>query len=380
MGFISFLRGLSPLSENDRYCLDNLRDLEEYEQIKKIVRQKKAKFVLRSLNTSFLEDDDYFALESEDSSLSDLLDKVNKRLKEIEEEKFFKKISENIYDILSSYISADLIGFDSIKKAIVLQLFATDTIHILLLGDVGIGKSTILKSAVEFAPISYFGLGSGVPEVGLGISFSGKELIKGLLPLADRGLCAIDDLNLMSRGDKTSLYNAMEKGFVTYNKAESAYKVNARVKVLATARPIGNKFERTYEKIKRQIPFDPSLLQKFHLAFVIKQPDVTSFKTKKTVNRDLKVKKEDINFIRDYINYSEKIEHIDLPREFENEITDFVEQLKKREYKYLVEVSPRFVITLIRMSKASARMELRDKIEQKDLDRAKEILKESLRV
>ena len=58
----------------------------------------------------------------------------------------------------------------------------------------------------------------------------------------------------------------------------------------------------------------------------------------------------------------------------------FVEQLKKKEDESLVEISPRFVIGIMRLCKALARMEARDIVQTKDIKRVKEILTESLKI
>jgi len=214
------------------------------------------------------------------------------------------------------------------------------------------------------------------------VAMRGNKIFKGLLPMANGGLAAIDELNLMKRVDRANLYSAMDKGFVGYDKIGGHLKVDAKISVLAGANPVGGKFNRTLEKIRRQLPFDPALLQRFHLMFFIRPPDVARFGqiTRKIVKDEkVKVREEDIEFVKDYIKYCESI-IVNFPKEFENNVTEFVEYIKRREYRYLVEISPRLVIGLIRLIKASARMELRENVEQRDLDRAKEILKESLRV
>lgn len=382
MGIKDFFKGLIPISDNERYCLRSLRDFEEFDEIKRLIKKRRARFELKKFGISIFEDGEYFQVVSEDPELKNFLDKINPKIKKKYQKELFERFSKKAFEILPKCIASNILGLDSVKKAVALQLFAADNLHILLLGNAGVGKTDLVRAAAEFAPISSFGLGSGTSAAGLGVAMRGNKIFKGLLPMANGGLAAIDELNLMKRIDRTNLYSAMDKGFVGYDKIGGHLKVDAKISVLATANPVGGKFNRTLEKIKRQLPFDPALLQRFHLMFFIRPPDVARFGqiTKKIVKDEkVKIREEDIEFIKDYIKYSESIS-VNFPKEFENSVTEFVENIKRREYRYLVEISPRLVIGLIRLIKASARMELRESVEQKDLDRAKEILKASLRV
>ncbi|MFW6450502.1 MAG: hypothetical protein ACOCZ6_05600, partial [Nanoarchaeota archaeon] len=68
-----------------------------------------------------------------------------------------------------------------------------------------------------------------------------------------------------------------------------------------------------------------------------------------------------------------------VPHKFEKQIKEFVEDIKRNEDKYLIEVSPRLVLGFIRMAKASARVNLKEKVEQEDIDLVIDIVNESLK-
>ena len=78
----------------------------------------------------------------------------------------------------------------------------------------------------------------------------GKEVTKGLLPQADQGIAAIDELNLLKSADMGNLYNSMEKGFVRYDKGSNHIQLESRVRVLATANPKGDKFTGCVEELR----------------------------------------------------------------------------------------------------------------------------------
>ena len=284
---------------------------------------------------------------------------------------------------IKKFIAPHIVGFDDIREAVVLQMFAKEKIHILLLGDPSTGKTDILRAVNDLAPISSYGLGSGTSSAGLTATIKGKEVTPGLLPMADNGICCIDELNLMKHQDRGSLLNAMEKGFVSYDKANKHVKFDARISVLATANPKGDRFVGKIPSTwLKQIPFDPALLTRFHLVFFIRKPNEKEFLdiAKKIIADTTKaLEMGDTLFLRDYIEFSQIIE-VDFDKKLKEQIVDFAAQLKKDEKDFLVEVSPRTIIGIMRLAKASARMELRHKVEQKDLDKVFKVVKNSLYV
>ncbi|MBW2965185.1 ATP-binding protein [Candidatus Woesearchaeota archaeon] len=315
---------------------------------------------------------------------SEIVDDLNSAVDAKAQELLFRQFAKSIHEKCSLIIAPNIVGFETVKRATALQLFSPERIHILLLGDPGTGKTQILSAATELAPISSMGLGSGTSGVGLAVTVKGNEVLKGLLPMADNGLCAIDELNLMKEESRASLYNAMEKGFVSYDKGGHSFKFDARVSVLATANPKGDKFAGTnVEELKKQMPFDPALLTRFHLTFLVRKHSTEEFKK---ITRALLTKsktslsKKESEFLKSYVKHAHALPDIKLPKKFEQEIVDFIADIKENEKKYLVEISPRLVVGFSRLAKASARMELRESVEQKDVDLVKQIVTESLKV
>ncbi len=315
--------------------------------------------------------------------VSDLVAKLNSKIDSKTSSVLFKEFSKVIYDNCSKIIAPDIVGFDMVKKAVALQLFSPEKIHILLLGDPGTGKTRILSSVTELALVSAMGLGSGTSGVGLSVTVKGKDVKKGLLPLADGGICAIDELNLMKEESRASLYNAMQNGFVTYDKGGHSYRFDARVSVLATANPKGDKFTgNTVAELKKQLPFDPALLSRFHLTFFIRKHSVEEFKEiSRSLLKQKKVRLSDkeISFIKEYLKKAHDISP-SIPKKFEQEIVDFIGDIKEKEAGYLVEVSPRMVVGFSRLTKAAARMELRSQVQAKDIRLVKDIVSTSLTI
>lgn len=380
---LGILRKLTDQEKEQLSALEPLVSKKRFKLIKKLLKQKKISIVQDKLDLSIIESQSFPQIkpEHEEIDTTDVNNDIRNKIKQ----QLFKQFSQKAFESIPKYIAPHITGMYSVKQAVALQLFSTNPIHILLLGDPGTGKTDILRSAAELSPISSFGLGSGTSGAGLAATIKGNEVIKGLLPQADKGLCAIDELNLMKKEDYAGLYNAMEKGFVTYDKAGKHYKFDARVKILATANPKGDSFEgTTIKELKKEIPFDSALLTRFHLTFVIRKPDLKQFKeiasSILSEQKQTKPKPDDTNFIKNYLQHTQKIEKIGFSKANQLRVLNLAEELKKAEDSYLVEISPRFVIGIMRLCKALARMELRSDVDKTDIERVREIIISSLKI
>ncbi|MBS3064934.1 MAG: ATP-binding protein [DPANN group archaeon] len=309
------------------------------------------------------------------------IDELDKKLRNKFLQHTFEEFAPRAWTTIPQFIAPNLIGMETIKQAAAMQLFSKDALHILLIGDPGTGKTDILRASADISPISAYGLGSGTSGAGLSVTASGNQILPGLLPMAHNGLCAIDELNLMKKEDYAAMYNAMEKGFVTYDKAGKHYKFDAMIKILATANPKGDKFENyTTEQIKKQLPFDSALLSRFHLIFFVKQVSLEGFSkiAERIISQDKpQINSSDIDFLKRYIRYTSDLE-IKLSDDLAEKIKEFVTDLKAKENELPFEVTPRLVVGLMRMAKASARLEARTKIEAKDLERVFGVVRSAL--
>ncbi|MBR9675452.1 hypothetical protein GOV05_00395 [Candidatus Woesearchaeota archaeon] len=388
LSMTDLIRLLLPTNSTRREHLRNLKnffDTKNYWKIKALIKSKKAGVSYDSLNTStdFLTFSNYPILNVavDEENTKKFVELANQIIQEKTYEDAYQRFKKEAEQKIISLIAPNIKGLDTVKLASALQLVSTENTHILLLGDPGTGKTDILRSSTEIHPKTSMGLGSGISKAGLSVAFDGKQMIKGLLPLADQGICCIDELNLMRKEDRASLYNAMEKGFITYDKANKHIRLDARISVLATANPKGDNFVGWMtDTLKKQTPFDAALLSRFHLVFLIRKPDIKEFLeiTRQIIRQEKK--KESIankNFAKKYVEHSRSIE-VEFPKTFEKEVVSFVESLKKKEKDYLVDISPRLVIGFIRFSKASARMNLRSKVNYADIKKVKKIFVESL--
>jgi DNA replicative helicase MCM subunit Mcm2 (Cdc46/Mcm family) len=373
MNFLRIARYLIPLSSRKKRQLKLFsRFLSDF-NLKKVKKLMKLNFVgtfMTSLNTQFkLGSFPQLSPIVTDIEIKKIIDDVNRKVLYSAEKNAYKRFSEQASIEIPKFLERNLKGYKDIIKAASLLLFCKDTVHLLIIGDPGTGKTEVLRAVEEISPNSQFGLGSGVSGVGLTGTTKGKEFIPGLLPRADKGICCIDELNLMLKKDHASLLNAMEKGFIAYNKGKTHKRINARIRVLATANPKGDRFVGKGAKItKTQLPFNEALLSRFHLMFIVRKPSLKEFKeiTKHIVSKKHRYGVEDISFLKEYVDYAGVLK-VAFPESLKNKVVDFIQELKEQEDNILREVSPRLVKAIIRLAKASARLELRPKVEEKDV-------------
>jgi replicative DNA helicase Mcm len=358
---------------------------DELKELKYLLKSHKARFSVEGFGTTadFFPDSKYLVLASNsiNKQLKERIDFFNRRVRQQSREEVFSRFSQVAEQKILSVLAPSIIGLDDVKRAALLQLFAKEKVHILLLGDPSTGKTVVLRSVAELAPISSFGLGSGSSKAGLTVNFSGKEMIKGLLPLADNGIACIDELNLMKSVDRAGLLNAMEKGFITYDKANNHVQLDARIKVFASANPDGDRFVgNTIDLLKKQIPFEQALLSRFHLMFLIRRPSTQEFLkiTENIIKGEKKeLDKNDANFIKQYVEFCLERD-VEFDKNLSPMIQGFVEDIRKDEDKFLVEISPRMVFGIMNMAKASARMRLKDKVDKEDLIKTLKIFNSAL--
>lgn len=202
-----------------------------------------------------------------------------------------KQLSErkDIFEVLCNSLAPEVYGYSTVKKGLILQLFEgnrpvndifkTDTmdrwtIHILLIGDPGIGKSQLIQSMKKRAPKNITISGTNTSQAGLTVSTVKDELTgtwtmeAGATVLADTGVLCIDEYDKLKPSAQKSLNEPMEQLSVSSAKAGLVQTMSARTSILAGANPKYSKFN-PYKSYREQLDIPESNLSRFDLIFVL---------------------------------------------------------------------------------------------------------------
>jgi replicative DNA helicase Mcm len=313
----------------------------------------------------------------------------------------------NIYERLAKSIAPSIYGHENIKEAIVLQLFSgvrkvredgTKTrgdIHIFLVGDPGSGKSELLKYVATLAPKSRYISGKGASAAGITASVVRDEFIRGwaleagALVLANKGIACIDELDKMTPEDTSAMHEACEQQTITIAKANIHATLRAETSILAAANPKYGRFN-PYDPIAKQLDLPPTLLNRFDLIFPIR--DIPNLERDERIAQhilelaqDPNAKKPEISseLLRKFIAYAKQRCVPKLTTGAIEEIKQFYITLRAGAAKEegeikAIPISARQLEALVRLSEASAKLRLADRVTRSDAQRAIRLLKSSM--
>ncbi|VDM30416.1 unnamed protein product [Hydatigera taeniaeformis] len=286
--------------------------------------------------------------------------------------------------------------------------------HVLFVGDPGIGKSQLLRAAASVAPRAVYVCGNTTSAAGLTVSAcrdnSSFGLEAGALVLADQGICCIDEFDKISC-DPAALLEVLEQQTVSVARGGFVCNLAARTSVLAAANPVIGHYDFS-KTIYENVRISKSLISRFDLIFIL--PDrpsesldrrlsehVLALHMGQSMNRDdvdsigLSVALDETesgascadlslenrlrigtgrrrlippHLFRKYITYARAYVHPRMTPEAAQFIHGFYLNLRKRkkEENDLFQVTIRQLESLIRLSSARARAELREEITQQD--------------
>ncbi len=265
-----------------------------------------------------------------------------------------------------------MIGNLEIKQAAALQLFSPEPLHVLLIGSQDSGKNEIMNTIKEISDHIY-----GTPEDGVCIIIKDKKIFPGLLRRASNSLCIVKNLARLRKDDEVILYRTLETGYVSYNTKLGRKRHPVAGSILADVTP------REPAEEKNILPLDPHLVSKFHIAFLVKQASLQSFSEiaeKLILEHKITIRKNDMDFIKKYARFA-KNRLVEIPPDLAERIKEFAVRLKtEREPQLPYKISPQLVVGIVRLAKASARMELRNLVNAADLDRVFRIYEKAMKL
>ncbi len=320
---------------------------------------------------------------------------------EMEEIKRIARGSNPLQTIANS-LAPSIYGHEKVKEALVLQLAGgckkerSDSVvtrgdmHILLIGDPGSGKSQLLKRIEKIAPKARFTSGKSSSAAGLTASvvkdefLGGWSLEAGTLVLANHGFAIIDEMDKMSKEDRSALHEALEQQTISIAKANIQATLRCETTVLAAANPKFGRFD-PYDLVANQIDLPPTLINRFDLIFPIK--DLPSReKDEKTASFILSLHKDPkkitseipSDLLRKYFSYIRAKMHPQMTDQAIDELKEYYISMRNQSGAddhgiKSIPITARQLEGLVRLSEASAKIRLSKTVTKKDALKAIEL-------
>ncbi|XP_010904530.1 DNA helicase MCM8 [Esox lucius] len=297
--------------------------------------------------------------------------------------------------------------------------------HILVVGDPGLGKSQMLQAVCNVAPRGIYVCGNTTSTSGLTVTLSREagsgdySLEAGALVLGDQGLCCIDEFDKLGQ-QQQALLEAMEQQTISLAKAGLVCSLPARTSVIAAANPVGGHYNRA-KTVSENLKMGSALLSRFDVVFLLLDvPDeshdrklsehVMAVRSGKGGASSAMVTRDDIqsqhsllepvetplsdrlqvcpgeyvdpippSLLRKYVGYARRYVHPSLSASAAQTLQEFY--LSLRSHTHAADATPittRQLESLIRLTEARARLELRETATKSDAEDVVEIMKHSL--
>lgn len=306
----------------------------------------------------------------------------------------YEKVKEfcskgQVLDRLCNLFAQHIKGNSDVKRALILQLVSRDDdfqgnkrgrIHLYVGGSYGSGKSQLGKFSASIAPKSRFCNTTSASKVGLTASvvkddyFKGWALEIGAIPLAGAGLCVIDEIDKMHVDDSKSIGEAMEAGTISIDKSNIHQIVSALAKILT----LGNPKNGSAVLSDDVLGLDLHIISRFDL--ILRSEHIGAKELAEGVYSSKPTSEKDKRYLMAHIQAA--LNHsldVSLTDENKQLLTDLFHSVRARSGLITSGVhSARFLEALWRLSVASAKVRLADKIEKEDCELAISLMKKSL--
>ncbi|EAN78434.1 minichromosome maintenance (MCM) complex subunit, putative [Trypanosoma brucei brucei TREU927] len=306
------------------------------------------------------------------------------------------------FSMLCGSLAPSIFGLEHVKEAIILAVVGgtamkkrtRSNIHLLIVGDPGLGKSQLLRAACTVAPRSSFVCAHTSSSCGLTLTLSrdpttGETSFEaGAVVHGDGGITCIDEID-KGVPEHNALLEVMEQESVSMAKAGMVFSVPVHTAILTAGNPIGGRFDDT-KSIPANLNLSPALFTRFDIVICMRSPSADASRSLSDhvlqLHRCVKgggsrtVAKTSgpplpLETVQRFIAFCRHNCHPSLRQEACDVLKAYYLQRRAEAAMGELAVTPRFLQALIRVSEARAKVELRHEVTAEDARYAVELMK-----
>jgi len=328
--------------------------------------------------------------------------------------------SPNIKERIIASMAPSIYGMRHVKIAIAMAMMGGNRkecsgkhrirgdINVLIVGDPGLAKSQFLKYVEQTFPRAVYTTGKGASAVGLTAAVTKDErgewvLEGGAMVLADDGICLIDEFDKMNDQDRTSIHEAMEQQTISISKAGIVTTLQACCAVVAVGNPTEGRYDPT-RSFAQNVNLSDPILSRFDVLCVLRdesdpvkdemladhvvcshmrshpEADANDKRTqpRKQHRDNVSVEPIDQDLLQKYIIYARKHVKPQVTDIDKSKLARFYQEIRQEAFRSGgAPMTARHVDSIMRLTEASAKMELRQHCTSADLDWALSVTLES---
>ncbi|ORC90439.1 putative DNA replication licensing factor, putative,minichromosome maintenance protein-like protein [Trypanosoma theileri] len=304
---------------------------------------------------------------------------------------------------LCASLAPSIFGLQHVKEAILLavvggtalKMRGRSNIHLLMVGDPGLGKSQLLRAACSIAPRSAFVCAHTSSSCGLTLTLtrdptSGETSFEaGAVVHGDGGITCIDEID-KGVTEHRALLEVMEQETVSMAKAGMVFSVPVRTAILAAGNPVGGRFDDT-KAISANLNLSPALLSRFDIVVCLRNPHAES--TRSLSDHVLQLHQRQnasdthntssagggalpVELVQRFVSFCRHHCHPLLRGEASEVLKAHYLERRAESQSDGLAVTPRFLQALIRVAEARAKVELRHEVTADDAHYAVELLRQ----
>jgi len=294
--------------------------------------------------------------------------------------------SKEVYDVLVESFAPRIYGMKDEKLALLCSLFGSPPsdinedhvrgdIHTLLVGSPALAKSQLIKFAYKVSPRGVYAMGQRASGPGLTCSWTmgldkRPELQPGAMAMADGGgIVVIDEGDKLDASDRGSIHGPMEDQFVGVAMAGQIQQINTRCAVVMSCNPKRGTYDPNND-ILYNTNLDPPLLSRFDTIFILVDkvdPLLDSAVNRHITNYNAGLTQQtplDMDMLRKYVAYCRQQSNPVLVPDSEayKVLNDGYNELRAEGDSGKIKATRRTFISLSRIAKSLARMQLNGKV------------------